>query len=301
VANERSTATLRRKELGNRLRGLRTGLNLTLDDVAARLMCSSTKVSRIEGGGRTVSLRDIRDLCQIYGTSESTSNELMSLARDSRQSSWWQAYDDVNYGSFIGLEQSAKTISDYNALIVPGLLQVEPYSRALISDLEPDLPAEAIESRVSARLKRQEVLQQGVGAYLWVILDEVAFQRPIGDWSTMAIQVKHLIDVSRLSNIHLQIVNRATGAYAGYSFPFTLLEFSQADVGDIVYIEGYSGDLYLERSEDVTKYRNLFNNLRSAGRGPRESRAYLENLLAELSARAKETAPPTGPEETRQG
>ena len=55
--------TVRQRELAARLRELRTGLDLTVDQVAGKLLCSPTKVSRIETASRRASLRDVRDLC----------------------------------------------------------------------------------------------------------------------------------------------------------------------------------------------------------------------------------------------
>lgn len=280
---ERSSPTLRGKELGARLRSLRLERGLTLDDVAKRLLCSTTKISRIESGGRTVQQRDVRDLCQLYEIGAVDTDDLMNLARESRQSSWWQTYG-LQYGTFIGLEQSAQTICAYSAVIIPGLLQIEPYARELVTDLNPDLSDDAIASRVGVRMKRQEILHQADGPNFWAIVDELAFARHIGGRDVMAAQLRHLIEVSRRPNVHLQIIPCSTGAYSGFSFPFTLLEFSQPDVASIVYIEGHTGDLYLERAEDVATYRHLFNNLRSCGRGSRESRDLLSTLACKIES-----------------
>jgi hypothetical protein len=240
-------------------------------------MCSSTKVSRIESGSRAVNPRDVRDLSRLYELDEEETRQLLELTRESRQSSWWQDFS-VNYGTFIGLEQSASTICEYNPLIIPALLQVEDYARALIGDLARKLPPDVIESRVQARMKRQEILLQNDAPDLFAIVDELALLRPVGTEAIMQAQVAHLIEASTASNVHLQVIPLATGAYTGYSHAFTLLEFATPDVGSVVYIEGYLGDLYLERSEDVAKYRALFNDLRSAGRGPRESRDHLQRI-----------------------
>ena len=48
-----------------RLREIRDELGLTVEDVAEQLVCSATKISRLETGRAGASLRDVRDLCQI--------------------------------------------------------------------------------------------------------------------------------------------------------------------------------------------------------------------------------------------
>src|SRR5580704_18747597 len=76
-----TSPTVRQRELGKRLRELRSQHDLTVEDVAEKLLCSATKVSRLETGARRPSLRDVRDLCVLYGVDEAASTELMSLAR----------------------------------------------------------------------------------------------------------------------------------------------------------------------------------------------------------------------------
>ena len=71
----------RQRELGTRLRALRNDRGMTVEEVAAELLCSTTKISRLETAARRPSLRDVRDLCLLYGLDEQMSRELMSLAR----------------------------------------------------------------------------------------------------------------------------------------------------------------------------------------------------------------------------
>ena len=85
--------TVRRRELGALLRALRNERGLTVDQVAAELLCSPSKVSRMETGQRGATLRDIRDLCDLYGVTDAAERErLMTLAREGKQQGWWQSY-----------------------------------------------------------------------------------------------------------------------------------------------------------------------------------------------------------------
>src|ERR1700693_3633952 len=102
-----TSPTMRQRELGKRLRALRNQHDLTVEDVGEKLLCSATKISRMETGARRPSLRDVRDLCGVYGVDEPTSAELMDLARKAREQSWWSQYDDLGLNPYIGLEQEA--------------------------------------------------------------------------------------------------------------------------------------------------------------------------------------------------
>jgi transcriptional regulator with XRE-family HTH domain len=88
--------TLRRRELANRLRELRKQSGLTVEEVARHLLCSIPKISRIETGTRSPTLRDVRDLCVLYKVGEAEQARLMSIAQESKQQGWWSKFDDLD-------------------------------------------------------------------------------------------------------------------------------------------------------------------------------------------------------------
>src|ERR1700761_9264734 len=123
-----SSPTVRRRELGALLRALRNERGLTVDQVAAELLCSPSKVSRMETGQRGATLRDIRDLCDLYGVAKAADRErLMTLAREGKQPGWWQSYD-LDYATYVGLEEAAVALSYFQSSIVPGILQTRGHA-----------------------------------------------------------------------------------------------------------------------------------------------------------------------------
>ena len=62
IEERQASPTLRRRELGSRLRHLRMAQGKTAEDVAQALMVSATKITRLETGARGVNMREIRDL-----------------------------------------------------------------------------------------------------------------------------------------------------------------------------------------------------------------------------------------------
>ena len=123
--------TLRRRELGALLRSLRLERGLTVEQVAEQLLCSPSKVSRMETGHRGATLRDIRDLCDLYGVSDPAQRERMAkLAAEGKQQGWWQPYE-LEFATYVGLEAAATSLSDFHSIIVPGLLQTPEYARAM--------------------------------------------------------------------------------------------------------------------------------------------------------------------------
>ena len=122
-----TSPSVRQRELGKRLRELRNQHGLTVEDVAEKLLCSPTKISRLEAGARRPSLRDVRDLSGLYDVDEATSAALMDLARGARQQDWWTQYLDLNLDPYLGLEQAAAAITSFTTFYVPALLQTEDY------------------------------------------------------------------------------------------------------------------------------------------------------------------------------
>jgi transcriptional regulator with XRE-family HTH domain len=272
---ERSSTTFRRRELGRRLRELRTTRGLKLADVATELLCSETKVSRMESGGRPATLRDIRDLCRFYQVDEEERKELLRLANESREVAWWQPYN-VSYGTYIDLEQSALEIIEYAMVIIPGLVQTRAYARAFTHAIFPNLDETELENVVEARMKRQEVLVGASPPRFWGIIDELAFQRVVGSREIMAEQMEHLVRMSRQPNVDLQVIPIDAQVHPGYPYPFILVQFDDPTATPVVYVEGNFGDIYLERQGDVDRAKDILNQLRASGTGTNDSRQLIE-------------------------
>ena len=186
--------TVRRRELGALLRGLRNEKGLTVEQVAERLLCSPSKVSRMETGHSVATPRDIRDLCDLYEvTGESERDRLRQLAREGKRQGWWQQYD-LPYSTYVGLEDDASSIRTFEPSLVPGLLQTKDYARAIhdAADPEPsirELTAEIVDQRVQVRLRRQRLLTE-TNLKFWAVMDEAVLHRPVGGTSIISAQLR---------------------------------------------------------------------------------------------------------------
>jgi hypothetical protein len=255
---------------------------MSVDQVVQRLMISPAKVSRIETGARGVSLRDVRDLCDLYAADNADRDHLMSLARESKQASWWQEYD-LDYSTFVGLEAAAFAISDYESCLVPGLLQTEDYAKAIVRGILPDAEPGVVQTQVEVRLRRQLLLTSEQPPRFWVVIDEAVVRRVVGGPSVMRSQVEALIEHGSLPNVTLQLIPFSAGAHPGMDSTFTLLHFKEA-APDVVYVEGLVGNIYFERAKDLERYQRVFDLLRAVALGPGESVAYLRRIADEMAA-----------------
>jgi len=285
--NQHRSPTIRRRRLGVELRRHREEAGVTIDMVADRLGCSTSKVSRIETGHTSATPSDVQHILDIYGVDASIKTELVQIAREARQKGWWHPYSTVLTGAYVGLETAARSIRAYEQQVVPGLLQSEEYAIALIRGARQDYPDQEIEQRVRVRMQRQALLIQDDPIDLWVVLDEAVLSRPVGGEPVMLDQLKKLIETARLPNVTLQILPFAAGAHAGMDGSFVILEFEEEGDADVVFIDNATGGLFLEKAEELSKYVSIFDTVRASALPPEESIEMIEMLVEEPLWKAK--------------
>lgn len=278
--------TVRRKQLGSLLRRLREQAGVSIDEAAEHLMCSSSKISRLETGHRGISPRDVRDLLDRYGITDPEQRQaLMDIGRESKRRGWWRAYSDVisdEYSVLIGLETAAKSVYSYEASIVPGLFQTAEYAHAVTRSLNPGISDEEVERRVGVRATRQSVLERDDPLHMWVVLDEAVLRRPLGGEEAMRVQLRHLIQVAKPPHVTLQVMPFAAGGHAGMLGAFKILEFSDPDDQDVAYAETAAGETWVEKTDDVQRYRLMFDHLRALALGPGASAKLIAEVAKEL-------------------
>jgi transcriptional regulator with XRE-family HTH domain len=279
-----------RRRLGAELRRLRTGAGLHLDQVAARLRCSTSKISRLETGKGVPKAGDVRELMTIYGVAADTEREmLMRLVQESRTEGWWESYTDgVAPERFVldvqarytALETEAAAIRSYDPAVLHGLLQVPAYTRAVMRLLLPRHSAQEIEQLVELRARRQEALTvRDPPLELSVVLDEAVLRRPVGGREVMAEQLGALLRVGELASVSLHVLPFEAGLYRVQIGRFDILEFTDESVSDVVYIEGHAGETYLEGESDVDLYKDVLADAVDHALPPAASRAVIARYL----------------------
>jgi transcriptional regulator with XRE-family HTH domain len=260
VPEVRSPA-LRRRELGALLRALRNEKGLTVEQVAERLLCSPSKVSRMETG-QGATARDIRDLCDLYGVADAAERDrLTTLAREGKRPARWQRYD-LAYARYAELEEDALAIRAFQSSAVHGLLHTADYARANHESSMPRLNPEQVDRQIEAKLARQSILTRADPPSFAVVLDEAALHRMVGGRRVMAAQLAKILDISALPNVTVQILPFALGAHPALESNFTILQLPDPTPG-VVFAEGMIGSTYLDRPEDLKRYYDVFHELQS--------------------------------------
>ncbi|CAL9541777.1 transcriptional regulator with XRE-family HTH domain [Streptomyces glaucescens] len=277
--------TVRRRRLGQELRRLRELKGMTAEEVAERLLVSQSKISRLENGRRSISQRDVRDLCGVYEVEDHRIvDSLMQMAKDSRQQGWWHAFGDVPYSVYIGLETDAASLRVYDPQVVPGLLQTRQYAEALIQGALPEASPTDIDKRVQVRLRRQERIAADENPLrLWAVLDEAAVRREVGSKQVMIEQLEYLLEMSQLPHVTVQLIPFEMGAHPGVSGQYAILEFPDAADSSVVYIEGVTSDLYLEKAQDVQKYAVMYEHLRAQALNVEQTREFIAEVAKDYA------------------
>lgn len=277
MSEPRRSPTLRRRRLSAEIRALREAAKLTSVDATKRLDWSSGKLTRMERGEwLRPNPRDIEDLCKLYGvTNPAKRDELMTLAREGKERGWWHAYKDMlseEYSTYIGLEAGAREIFRHDNVIIPGLLQTEAYASAVILGGPTEISADQAKNRVRIRMERQKLLTRKEDPLrLWAVMDEAALHREVGGPDVMSAQLAHLLELSELAKVTLQVIPYSVGAHAGVSGGFSILGFPDRADLDAVYVDTPAGELFVEEREEVRRFEEARQRLLASAHTPGDS------------------------------
>ncbi|MFE2159925.1 helix-turn-helix domain-containing protein [Streptomyces lydicus] len=278
------------KLLGAHLRYLRRSKGLAIKDVAPQIRASISKISRMERAESPPREQDVLDLARHYGVdSPEQLEEIRELVRRAKARSWLHQYSDITPGwlkRLIGVEDSATEIRTYETQLVPGLLQIPDYTRAVIKASMPDATEDEIERRVELRMLRQQLLDRESRPRLVALLDEGILRRPTGGPRVMCQQLRHLRRMAALDGINIRIVTFDKGASIGPGAPVTHLAFAANGPAEMIYLEQINSALYLSKRADVESYRLVLDELAYAAESRRASMRLLGEAITKYAAAA---------------
>ena len=293
MPEETTGSTVPRRQLGRYLRDLRNSQRLTVRAAAGRLEWSEAKIWRIETGQVSLRSLDVEAMCRIYGATPELTEALMGLAKETKARGWWHAYGDVipeGFDVYIGLEEAASGFSWYESELIPGLVQTERYAREIIEADNPGVDADEIDRRVRLRMARQALLTRVTAPpHLAIVLNEAIIRRPVGGVRIMADQLDRLAHIGELPNVSLRIMPFSAGLHPGVmSGSFVILRFPRNGEGKeteppTVYVDGFTGDLYLDKPNEIGRYDGAFTAIRSTALDEGASRDLIQTAAREFT------------------
>ncbi|MEU8189586.1 helix-turn-helix domain-containing protein [Micromonospora carbonacea] len=285
-------STVPRRRLGKALRDLRTEAGITLDAAAEALECSRQKVWRIESGLGSARGVDVRAMCELYAARPEMTRALLALAAETKAKGWWHAYGDAipdRFELYVGLESAASRLRFYKNSLVPGLLQTRDYALGIYRIDQPDMSEEDRERAVELRLQRQALLTRRLpkAPQVQVILCESVLLRVVGSPATMAGQLQRLLQVSEQPNISIRIKPLIAGPHHGtVAGEFVMLDFPLGNRStpepSVVYSEGITGALYLDRPHEFAAHENVWSSLLTLTLDEEQSRELINKIIGEV-------------------
>jgi transcriptional regulator with XRE-family HTH domain len=268
--------------LGTQLRRLREACGISGEAAAHAIRASHAKISRMELGRVGFREHDVKDLLTLYGiTDEQDREAFLVLVRRANVPGWWHQYSDIVpswFETYLGLEEVSSVIRTYQPQLVPGLLQTREVACSIIQLGHPNASAKDIERRVALRMTRREVLTKPDAPHLWAVIEEASLWR-LNDRSVIRAQIQHLIEMAELPNVTLQVVPIYSAAHPAVGGPFSILRFSGPDLPDIIYLEQLSSAVYLDKKEDIQRYRAIMDRLCVQAKSPSETIEFFTNML----------------------
>lgn len=273
---------LARRHLAAFLRGLRETSSLTQRRVADSLDWSMSKVVRIENGTVGVSTTDLRALLGLYGLiDDEKARALIDMARVARRRPWYAKYEharDAGFTTFLGYEDAASEIGEFQTLTIPGVLQTEDYARAIIDANLSSHP----EERRELRLKRQKKLLRQNGPSLRYVIDEAALRRWVGGSAVMLDQLISLKEAAERPRLSVQVIPFTGGAHASMTESFIVLHSDEWDE-DVLFRET-ALQTVTDRDDQgvVADYLVRFDLLRDVALDEEQTRVLIDTVIKEL-------------------
>lgn len=277
---KRNGASIRRRILARRLRELREGARLTLDEAAPALDTSASRLSRIENGQQKADVHLVKSMLDLYDSGDQWT-AMLELAREAAKPGWYRAYG-LGDNSYVGYETEATQVQEYASGFVPGLLQVADYSRALYEASPLPRSTEERERDVKVRMIRQERLESQDDPLQFVaIIDEAVLCNPVGGRAVQRAQLAFLMTASEWPTVSLQVLRSGQGVHPALASGFLVLSFGDLGEPDMAYVEHALGATNLWKEPDVTLARLKFDRLRTLALAPGESRDLIRRVAGE--------------------
>jgi transcriptional regulator with XRE-family HTH domain len=279
--------TVRRRVLATNLRRLREERGLEQEDAARVLSCDPSKISRIETAMSGIRQVDLKLLLDRYGITDPKEQKgWLVLARESRRRRWWRDLEDQlahDFLDLVGLEEDVAYARAFEPGIIHGLLQTRAYAEAVIGRGEPGPLSDDRQARVEVRMERQKAITRETDPLqAWVILGEAALRQQYGGQAVLREQLHHLVELSQLPNVTLQVLPFSVRGYRGGPYAFTTYRFPEPSEMEVVVLEHHMSQSYLEAQGDTRYYGEVFDHLRATALSAIDSLSLIREIAEQL-------------------
>lgn len=267
---------------------LRVASGKSRPDAANALSAHQTKLVKMESGWVPMRDPDIRALCEFYGLADKTLlQELLDLARLDRErrkaKGWWKDFPSPGaLSEYISMEDVATSIRTWQPTFIPGLFQTPEYIRSLVVGGGHWEDPEEIEPIVSVRQKRQQRLFGDRPLHLYAVVWEATLRQLVGGAEVMRPQLAHLLEMSKLPNVRLQVLPFRSGTHPCAAGPFSIISFAETEAVDVIYADTLASSIWIENQSESARYRGFFEATTRLSLSPHDSLRLIEEIRQEM-------------------
>ncbi|HEX4725529.1 MAG TPA: helix-turn-helix transcriptional regulator [Pseudonocardiaceae bacterium] len=276
--------TIRSRELGDALRLAMEQVGLNGKRTARMLGWSESRVSRILMGRLAATQDDLSALLAVLMVKGHDREHLMRLNQELGKAGWLQQHSSrvpEELKTLVAHENKAVAIHDFEALVIPGLLQTGDYAQALL-ERSGTVPPSEIQTRVATRLGRKSLFSKDYRPNFTFYIHEFALRLPVGGREVMSEQLHDLLRVGVRRYISVRVVPAAFGAHAGTAGSCRLMEF--AELKPVAFVEEETAGHFLELPVEIALYRKIFAALDDCALDEGQSNDLIARLAVELYA-----------------
>ncbi|MBT2398489.1 helix-turn-helix transcriptional regulator [Streptomyces sp. ISL-100] len=258
--------------LGAELRHAREKSGLTQDELGQPLFVSGSFIGQLEAGTRRMMPEYAVKIDEILGTG--------GFFERNCKASTKSKYPD-HFAEAAEAEAIATAIKEYAPLLIPGLLQTEPYARAIFRAYQPTATEEVIDGLVAARLERAHLLDDPTKPLLWVVLDEAVLRRKVGERAGMAEALRHVAAMARRHRVIVQVLPFAAGGHAAMGGAIKLMAFE--DAPPLAYLQGPGAGQLEDDPATVARHQLAYDLVGAIALSPKESLALIESVAEDYA------------------
>jgi hypothetical protein len=280
--------TRSKRRLGKYVAPILKRSGLGPDEIAKQVRCSKPSVYRLMSGDSLPRLHLLLSILAAIGASEEERAKAIQLwdIADADKTVIEFA-DDLpdRYTRFRMDEADAIRERTLDLVIIPGMLQTREYAAALWSASRRLIREDRWEERaVAERRDRQELLWRNEKPLnLHALIDEAALRRIIGSREVMAAQLGHLIEMTKRSNVTIQVLPADLGALGAYSGTMVLLSYPESDEPDSAYVESMAGGETVGDNASVAALSDVWEAISATAPSPQRSVKIIKAVRSELT------------------
>ncbi|SNX58207.1 helix-turn-helix protein [Streptomyces sp. TLI_55] len=260
------------RTFGAVLQALREYAGLSREEFAELVRYSKHTVASVELGRRMPDLVLVERAEEATGNTGALRRAAACLVRQPGLASWFRQW--------ARLEAQAITLFTYECRMIPGLLQTEAYARQLFDDELPPLKDEQVEAQWAARAERQRLLSERPNTEFGFVVEEHVFLRRTGGLEVTRELIDHVLELSRLRNVEIQIMPLVRESHPGLHGPMQLLE--NPDSKWFAYTEAPESGQLISNPKIASVLQKRYAKMRAQALSFEDSVSLLEQMRGAL-------------------